>query len=88
LRRSPVWIKILADVLGTPITLSTHREGSALGAALLALEAAGKIANIETWNVVSGITGETFEPDIARHARYQVGLERQQRIYDQLVSET
>ena len=88
LRRSPVWIKILADVLGTPITLSTHREGSALGAALLALEAAGKIANIETGNVVAGITGETFEPDIVRHARYQVGLERQQRIYDQLVSET
>lgn len=85
LRRSPVWIRILADVLGTPITLSTHRESSTLGAALLALEAAGKIANIETRNVVAEVT---FEPDLARHARYQIGLERQQKIYDQLNSET
>ena len=84
LRCSPSWIKILADVLGTPITLSTYRESSTLGAALLALEAAGKIENIETRNAVAGIT---FEPDLSRHARYQAGLERQQRCYQQLIGE-
>src|SRR6185436_9128245 len=84
LRCSPRWIKILADVLGAPITLSTSRESSTLGAALLALEAAGKIENIETRNVVAGIP---FEPDLSRHARYQAGLERQQRCYQQLIGE-
>ena len=84
LRLSPVWIQILADVLGAPISLSAHRESSTLGAALLALEAAGKIANIETLNVVAQTT---FEPDLSRHARYQAGLERQQKIYQQLISE-
>ncbi len=85
LRTSPVWIQILADVLGRPIMLSTTSESSTLGAALLALEAAGKIANIETRKVAAGTT---FEPDLSRHARYQIGLERQQRIYDQLFNET
>ena len=85
LRASPVWIQILADVLGTPVTLSTSSESSTRGAALLALEAAGKIANIETRKVAAGTT---FEADPSRHARYQVGLERQQKIYDQLFNET
>jgi len=85
LRASPVWIQILADVLGAPIMLSTTSESSTRGAALLALEAAGKIANIETRKVAAGTT---FEPDLSRYARYQMGLERQQRIYDQLFNET
>jgi gluconokinase len=85
LRCSAVWVQILADVLGVPITLSPQSESSTLGAALLALEAAGKIANIETRSVFAGTT---FEPDRSRHERYQTGLERQQRIYNQLINET
>ena len=84
LRLSPVWIQILSDVLGLPITLSTHRESSTRGAALLALEAAGKIANIEALNVAAGTT---FEPDLSRHARYQAGVERQQTLYEQLIGD-
>ena len=85
LRSSPVWIQILTDVLGVPITLSSHFESSTRGAALLALEAAGKIGNIETLQVVAGTT---FEPDLSRHTRYQSGLERQQQIYEQLFNES
>jgi gluconokinase len=85
LRSSPVWIQILADVLGKPITLSSHSESSTRGAALLALEVAGKIANIETLKVAAGTT---FEPDLSRHTRYQGGLERQQKIYAQLFNAT
>src|SRR5258705_1578270 len=47
LRSSPVWMQIIADVLGRPIMLSDVREASTHGAALLALEAAGKIGSIE-----------------------------------------
>ncbi len=85
LRASPGWMGILADVLGTPITLSATSESSTRGAALLALEAAGKIANIETRKVAAETT---FEPNRSRHDRYQVALERQQKIYDQLFDET
>ena len=59
LRGSATWVQILADVLGTPITVAQHNEASTRGAALLALEAAGKIENIETRNSVSGTT---FDP--------------------------
>lgn len=88
LRSSPVWVQIIADVLGKPITLSDAGEASTLGAALLALEAAGKIQSIETCNAPEGSTVTTFVPDQSRHARYQAGLERQQRLYKQLIGET
>jgi len=87
LRSSPVWIQIIADVLGRPIRVSDAAEASTLGAALLALEAAGKIPSIETCRSPEGSTIRTFVPDQSRHARYQAGLERQQRLYKQLISE-
>ncbi|MEP6922164.1 MAG: gluconokinase [bacterium] len=83
---SPVWTQMISDVLGRPLTLTESRETSTLGAALLALEAAGKIQTIET---TRSYDGRTFEPDMSRHARYQEGIERQQRTYERLVgSET
>lgn len=85
LRCSAVWVQILADVIGVPITVSPQSESSTLGAALLALEAAGKIASIETRSVFAGTT---FEPDMSRHERYRAGLERQRNIYNQLINET
>ncbi len=86
LRSSPVWIQIVADVLGRPITLGTAAEASTRGAALLALEAVGKIAAIED---VSVSTAEVFQPglfqpDSARHARYREGLVRQEELYARL----
>jgi gluconokinase len=80
---SPVWTQIVADVLGRPITLADTNEASTLGAALLALEAAGKIQNIETPRVS---VGRTFEPDLSRHARYLEGLERHQRGYERVIA--
>jgi len=82
LRFSPVWIQIIADVLGRPVALGKGAEASTRGAALLALEAVGKIASIED---VSVSVAEVFEPDMARHARYREGLARQEELYDRLV---
>jgi gluconokinase len=78
LRSSPVWAQIIADVLGRPVTLTAAREASIRGAALLALEAVGKIASIEE---VSVSIEEVFQPDMTRHARYQAGLARQEELY-------
>lgn len=85
LRSSPVWIQILADVLGRPIALGQAAEASIRGAALLALEAVGKIAVIEE---VSISTAEVFQPNMARHARYREGLVRQEELYDRLFGRT
>ena len=81
LRYSPVWIQIIADVLGRPIMLGNAAEASIRGAALLALEAVGKIATIED---VSVSIAEVFEPDMMRHARYREGLARQEELYARL----
>jgi gluconokinase len=83
LRSSPVWMQIIADVLGRPIMLSDVREASTHGAALLALEAAGKIGSIEE---VAIPVEAVFEPDMSRHTRYQQGLRRQQEIYERLLA--
>ena len=81
LRSSPVWLQIIADVLGRPVLFGGSPEASLRGAALLALEAVGKIANIEA---VPVSVDEVFEPDAQRHARYREGLARQQDLYDRL----
>ena len=81
LRSSPAWLQIIADVLGRPLLLGGTAEASSRGAALLALEAVGKIANIEedTFTV-----DQVFEPDMTRHARYSHGLARQQELYERI----
>jgi len=81
LRSSPVWLQIMADVLGRPLVLGGTAEASSRGAALLALEAVGKIATIEEDQFV---VDQVFEPDMSRHARYQQGLARQEQLYQQL----
>ncbi len=80
---SPVWAHILADVLARPIKLSAVREASCCGVALLALEAAGKIENIEE---LPAAFDQVYEPETASHERYRAAIERQQQIYQQLNS--
>ena len=81
LRSSPVWLQIMADVLGRPLMFGGSAEASMRGAALLALEAVGKIGSIEE---VSVSVEEVFEPDMRRHARYREGLARQEDLYARL----
>jgi len=81
LRSSPVWLQIIADVLGRPLLFGGTAEASIRGAALLALEAVGKIETIEEDSIA---IEQVFEPDLTRHARYQQGLARQEELYDRL----
>jgi gluconokinase len=85
LRYSPTWLQILADVLGRPVAVSETSEASTRGAALLALEATGKIQSIEEFSVPAE---KVFEPNMSHHKIYQQGLERQQRIYEKLIAKT
>jgi len=81
LRSSPVWLQIITDVLGRPLMFGGSPEASMRGAALLALEAVGKIGNLEAVPVT---IDEVFEPDMQRHARYREGLARQEDLYERL----
>lgn len=84
LSASPVWTQIICDALGSPIKISGVKEASSRGAVLLALEATGKINDIAD---VLAPLAETFEPDMARHERYQQGLQRQQKIYERVIAD-
>jgi gluconokinase len=85
LKSSPTWAQIVADVLGRPLSLSEKTEASTRGAALLALEATGRIDSIGDFPV--SVT-TTFEPDMSCHERYQEGLKRQQQLYDRVILKT
>jgi gluconokinase len=80
---SPAWAQMIADVLGQRIELSGINEASSRGAALLALEAAGKIDSLET---VANEFANAFEANMTRHARYAEAIERQQKLYEKLIS--
>jgi gluconokinase len=80
---SRAWAQMTADVLGRPIELSAINEASSRGAALLALEAAGKIDSIET--VDPGLAPIAYDPDMTRHLRYAEAIERQQKLYEKLI---
>ena len=73
---SPAWLQVLSDVLARPIQISSAKEASLRGAALLALESMGE-----------SVTGTPVErnkeiqPDPERHAIYLRAMERQQDLY-------
>lgn len=79
---SPTWTRIVADVLGVPITPSAEPEGSSRGAALLALEALGVIPSVEA---APAGTEAPVVPVPAHHGRYQRGLARHRDLYERLV---
>ena len=72
---------ILCDALGAPLTASREHEASARGAALLALERCGAIANVAD---VPFERGEHLTPDAAHHAIYARALERQNALYGKI----
>jgi gluconokinase len=79
---STVWAQMIADVLGQRIDISGINEASSRGAALLALEAAGKIDSIET---VEAEFAVAYDANMTRHGLYAEAIERQQKLYEKLI---
>ncbi len=82
LLRSPAWLRMLADVLGVPLYASTVAEASSRGAALLALEALGRLPAA---HALPPPLGERIEPDPARHAMYAAAREEHEALYRQFI---
>jgi gluconokinase len=79
--RSPLWLQIVADVLGQPLALCESPEASALGAAQLAMLGAGIVARFEDLAPLVR-TGDTVAPDASRHALYGRLYAIYQRVYE------
>ncbi len=76
---SAVLTQIMSDVLGIAITQSGEAEGSARGAAILALEGIGQVSNIAE---VPMPIGRTFNPNVENHEIYRKARERQNALYE------
>jgi gluconokinase len=78
LLNSPAWVRMLADVLGLPVTCSAVKEASARGAALMALQGIGAIPSAAGTGAPQA---GTTTPDPARHAAYRRAREHHERLY-------
>lgn len=79
---SPVWMQIMADVLGQPVVASTEPEATSRGAALLALESLGLTDSIEQ---LPADDGAVYEPNAAHQRVYRAAVERQHALYEKLI---
>jgi sugar (pentulose or hexulose) kinase len=77
LQADPGWTQILADVLERPVVASAVPEGSARGAACLALERMGE-------EPPPAPLGRSFFPREDRFSAYRLARERQRRLYEEL----
>lgn len=84
LRESPVWTKMIADIIGQPMLLPDTREASSRGAVLLALESVGKIEDI---SAIETPNGAWFDFDAGRHEIYAAARQKHAAIYDLLITQ-
>jgi gluconokinase len=75
LTASPLWLQIAADMLGLPIAVPESAEGSARGAAMLALMALGIKSNLESFTGLFP-TRERVLPRHGAHAVYEKHYQR------------
>lgn len=74
--------QVIADTLNTPLHLSLEHEASARGAALLALEALNIISNIDDMPLD---LAPPIQPDATHHALYERGMQRQLKLYREIL---
>lgn len=73
----PHLVQLLADALGRPLVASAAGEGSARGAAIVALERIGAIPDL---GAVRSPLGRVFRPRERAHAAFQEAILRQARL--------
>jgi len=82
LRESPVWRRMIADILERPVALFLGPEASLRGAALLALEALGEMPNAAA---APDLTGEAIYPNPRTQAVYRKARIRHELFYKKMV---
>lgn len=82
--RSPLWLRIHADVSNVPIRLTAVGDAPVLGSVILAAVAAGLYPSIPAASAAMVRFTETIEPDPAAHKQYAFYFERYQETYPAL----
>jgi xylulokinase len=82
--RSPVWLRIVASVLGLPLETTAVEEGSAFGAALLGGVAGGMFDDVHDAVARCVKVGATIEPDLSEAAAYDDLYGRYRALYPAL----
>ena len=84
--KSPLWRKMIANILNIKVSVPVTEEGPALGAAMLAAVGTGAYKNVE--EAASHIVKikETIEPDKEIAARYEKKYQQFKKIYPALKS--
>ena len=79
--KSPLWRTVLANVLGIPLDLPVTEQGPGYGAALLAMVACGRYADVAEVSRAMLKIRETVEPDPALIALYEARYAEFRQIY-------
>ena len=82
--KSPLWKKIMANVLGIPLELVKTEQGPGYGAAMLAMVGCGKYKTVREAVTALVETAETVEPDSELTAKYEEQYQKFRRIYPTL----
>jgi xylulokinase len=82
--RSPVWLRIVASVLGLPLETTAVEEGSAFGAALLGGVAGGMFDDVHDAVARCVKVGATIEPELSEAAAYDDLYRRYRALYPAL----
>ncbi len=82
--RSPLWRKMMANILGIPLDILKTEEGPSLGGAMLAAVACGEYATVEEAAEAIVQVTNTVEPDEELTARYNAQYEKFRIIYPAL----
>ena len=82
--KSKVWLQIIADVLGTEVSVPASTEAAAMGACLLAGVGSGVYANAEEGASAFSAGGSVIEPDEGRAREYDERYARYREIEKRL----
>jgi gluconokinase len=84
--RSDVWVQIFADIVGHPVMLPATRENSAMGAAILAMKATGRIKSLAEADQLIKVR-KVFKPDPGKTRFYKARYQMFKDLYDHLESD-
>ena len=79
--KSPLWRKILANVLNIPLDIPRTEEGPGYGGAMLAMVGTGQYPDVRSCADALVTVKETIDPDPAIAARYEAQYKKFQKIY-------
>ena len=82
--KSPLWRKIISNVLNLPLDVPMFEEGPSMGAAMLAMVACGTYKSVEEAGKAIVKTKETLEPDPTLVAKYEEKYQVYRKLYPAL----